>query len=162
MTLLVCLNCTTKFSVGAPWCPGCTSTRFVPEEDAEMPKTSALGVTNEGVAREPEAETPRVLPVSHWRDPSDGTAPATAPATDPEPEALEVPADPEPEPEIKEESSPDPGTASSTSSGSAEPSDSTSEPASPPPAPSAASPSPKGKRASSSAATTDGPTPATT
>ncbi len=46
MALLICNRCGTKYSVGAPYCPQCTSTDF--REEGEVPKTTVhAGATND-------------------------------------------------------------------------------------------------------------------
>lgn len=42
MALLVCVNCTARYSVGAPRCPQCQSTNYV-EEGQDMPKVTVHG-----------------------------------------------------------------------------------------------------------------------
>ncbi|GHH30245.1 hypothetical protein Srubr_02760 [Streptomyces rubradiris] len=47
VALRVCLDCTARFAVGAPWCPHCGSERHVEQHEAE-----ALGVQEGGVIEE--------------------------------------------------------------------------------------------------------------
>ncbi|MEU9792886.1 hypothetical protein AB0E27_20050 [Streptomyces sparsogenes] len=129
MALLVCVDCTARFSVGAPRCPQCQSTNYVEEGAEDMPKVTVHGgpsVADGGTVVEGE-HGPELVPVTK----------ATAEDT-----------------EGSEASSP--GTSSSTSSEKQQPSDEPSSSGGRSPARTTASRSKKGQTGSSSARTTGG------
>ena len=131
MTLWVCTDCTTVYTVGAPCCPHCRSTEHV-EQGEPMPKiTRCGGPTIAGAAT--------------------ATPAAAAPVPDP---IIRTDAQLTDKPEGGEESSP-----GSSSSASTETQPTPSEPSEQPlpkRAPRTGSRSGKGRTASSSAPSTDG------